>query len=379
MSYGTVFAISGSRGGTPTATLRSGAVLSFGTGTSAGSLQFGTSSSAISHTSESSKVIAGYVTTSSTSGSTSYEPWYFKTTLTGAGQVGGRLLSHTYANVAAGGWVNALKGYMEFGTSGKTTGLASAIVAEMKVANANLGSGGAYMPLEVELVYGGTSVVSAGALNGNHVAFATYRFSGDTDGDFDDNGYLMTVTGLTAGASHVLSAQSVTLRMGVGTTAKYLVMSSAENSLTIPDGVTTGVQIGNATTGILLDGDMTDAIKIAGSNTIVDGIEINACTNGVNIAGATTTGLLIAGASSSSSIALLAKAGTGFNVGSILIAGDQSGTALAYEAMLQAFVWKGLMRPLRLLVETTGWVNMPRIPQVVVLVLPGSLWEHTTR
>jgi hypothetical protein len=100
----------------------------------------------------------------------------------------------------------------------------------MKIANANLGSGGAYMPLEVELVYGGSSVVSAGALNGNHVAFSTYRFSGDTDGDFDDNGYFYTVTGLTAGSGHVLSANSHTLKVGIGTgTDRYLPLSTIEN------------------------------------------------------------------------------------------------------------------------------------------------------
>ena len=42
------------------------------------------------------------------------------------------------------------------------------------------------------------------------------------------------------------------------------------------------------------------------------------------------TGLLIDSNCSSSTIALLAAAGTGFNVASVLIAGDQAGTALAY-------------------------------------------------
>lgn len=267
-------------------------------------ITIGTSSTAESHTSESSKALAGYVTCSATSGSTSYEPWYFKTTMTGAGQVGGRLLSHTYTNVALGGWCNALKGYMEFGTSGKTTGLASAIVAEMKVANANLGSGGAYMPLEVELVYGGSSVVSAGALSGNHVAFATYRFSGDTDGDFDDNGFLMTVTGLTAGSGHVLSANSNTLRMGVGTTTKYMILSSTENSLDL-GAATTPIDLSGAfTTGINIDADGTTGISITSNFTGTTGISIaGTATNSISVTGnatnafATSTGTFTAGLS----------------------------------------------------------------------------------
>lgn len=173
-------------------------------------------------------------TTCASATSTSVEPIYMKSTMTGAGGVGGRATFHMTTGVQLGGWANALKGYSEFTTGGKVTGLGSAVVAEMKLPNESLGSGGAYMPLEVELVYAGSSVVSAGALSGNHVAFSTYRFSGDTDGDFDDNGYWMTTTGLTAGAGHVLSANNHTLKCGIGTsTTRYLVLSQTENGLGI--------------------------------------------------------------------------------------------------------------------------------------------------
>jgi len=172
-----------------------------------------------------------YTTSASTNGGTSIRPVFMYSIMTGAGGVGGRAEFHTYTAAALGGWCNAIKGYLEFGTGGSTSGLASAVVAEMKTQNASLGAGGAYMPLEVELVYGGTSVVSAGSLSGNHVAFSTYRFSGDADGDFDDNGFWMTTTGLTNGANHVLSASSHTLRVGVGTTTRYLVLSATQNGL----------------------------------------------------------------------------------------------------------------------------------------------------
>lgn len=172
-----------------------------------------------------------YFTNAGTSGSTSAEPFYLKSTLTGTGQVGGRSRFHCYTNVSAGGWVNALKSYMEFGTSGKTTGLASSMCVEMYLPNVNLGSGGAYFPLEIEHVSGGTSLVTAGSLSGNHTGFITMVASGDANGDFDDNGYLFTVSGLTSAAGaggHLFATGANTgtiagsLRIGIGTTAYYI-------------------------------------------------------------------------------------------------------------------------------------------------------------
>jgi hypothetical protein len=126
-------------------------------------------------------------------------------------------------------------------------------------------AGGGYMPLEVELVYAGNAVVSAGALSGNHVAFATYRFSGDTDGDFDDNGFFYTVTGLTAGAAHVLSTNSQSLKVGIGTgTTRYLVLSQAEDSLKLAGTLTTGVELGGThTTGVEFSGTFNKCINFA--------------------------------------------------------------------------------------------------------------------
>jgi hypothetical protein len=205
-----------------------------------------------------------YSTCSSTSGSVSAEPLYVKSIMTGAGGVGGRSRFHCVTAVTLGGWVNALKGYMEFESSGRCAGLGSAVCAEMKIPSESIvAAGGGYMPLEVELVYAGNAVVSAGALSGNHVAFATYRFSGDTDGDFDDNGFFYTVTGLTAGAAHVLSTNSQSLKVGIGTgTTRYLVLSQAEDSLKLAGSASIGVELsGTQTTGISIGGTHTTAIS----------------------------------------------------------------------------------------------------------------------
>ncbi len=177
--------------------------------------------------------IALYFTNAGTSGSTNAEPFYLKSEIAGAGQVGGRARFHCYTNVAAGGWINALKSYMEFGSSGTTTGLASSMCVEMVMPNANMGSGGAYFPLEIEYVAGGTSLVTAGSTTGNHAGFIYMAASGDTDGDFDDNGFFMDVSGLTAGTGHLLQASTTeanyaySLRCNIGGTAMYLMLASA--------------------------------------------------------------------------------------------------------------------------------------------------------
>lgn len=197
----------------------------------------GSSSAPLALASYNEKFLRLYFTTPSTNGSYSVEPIYVKTTMAGAGGVGGRSQFHTYSNVASGGWVNGLKGYMEFGSSGRTTGLASGICAELKMPNATVSSGG-YAPLEVEYVAGGTSTATAGSLSGVHAAFIWMQASGDSDGDFDDNGFLFSIKGLTAGADHLLSLTSQTLRLGVGTTTRYLVLSQSQD----------GLGLGNSTT-----------------------------------------------------------------------------------------------------------------------------------
>lgn len=168
-----------------------------------------------------------YVTCASASGSTSAEPFYVKTTMTGTGGVGGRACFHLYTNATLGGWANALKAYTEIGSSGRITGLISAMCAEMLLPNANLGSGGSYFPLEIEHVSGGTSLVTAGSLTGNHTGFIYMAASGDADGDFDDHGFLFHVTGLTDGSGHLFYANKSVpfdayLKIGVNTATYYI-------------------------------------------------------------------------------------------------------------------------------------------------------------
>lgn len=240
-----------------------------------------------------------------------------------AGKTGGRALFHVQSNVALGGWANGVKGYLEFtGTSGRVTGLASGVCAELKMPNTTLASGW-YFPMEIEYVAGGTSTATAESA-GNRVGFIYMRASGDDDGDFDDNGVLFVATSLTAGAGHVLSAGSQTLKVAVGTygseSTRYLVMSDTENSLVmsatpataidIQGASTSGVSINTSTPtqGILISAACsTAAINITGAEAVgiqiatstpVDGILISsACADAIHISGINTaTGVNISGA-----------------------------------------------------------------------------------
>lgn len=101
---------------------------------------------------------AMYFTNAGTSGSTSAEGLYVQHTLTGAGQVGGRSRFHLAANAVLGGWSNAIKGSVTYSTAGRTTGLGSAICAEITLSTNT--TAGTYAPLESELV--ADSAVSTG-------------------------------------------------------------------------------------------------------------------------------------------------------------------------------------------------------------------------
>jgi hypothetical protein len=173
-------------------------------------------------------VMAIYATTSSTSAATSAEPFYVKSTLTGAGQVGGRSRFHCYTNVAAGGWVNALKSYMEFGASGKCTGLASSFCGELVLSEGTTSA--SYCAIEGEIV------MDTGASIGEHTSFFYLNASGAGISAFDTGGTLFHIgDGITAAAGKFCSANYQTLKCYFtdSATTRYLVLSQTENGLGI--------------------------------------------------------------------------------------------------------------------------------------------------
>lgn len=126
----------------------------------------------------------------------------------------------------SGNYVNALKGYVD-ASAGGTTGLLSAVNCEIKMPTA--ACAGAFYPLEVEWV-GQTSTSFGAPGTGSQSGFIYIAASG-TVTDLDDDGVFMSLNGLTAEASHLLSLDMHTLRCTIdnGTYTKYLVMSIAEN------------------------------------------------------------------------------------------------------------------------------------------------------
>jgi len=164
-----------------------------------------------------------YSTCASTNGSNSVEPFYMKSTMTGAGGVGGRARFHMYTNVVLGGWSNALKGYAEYGASGGTTGLGSAVIGELVLSAGT--SSGTYAPLESELV------LESGALTGTATSFLYCNVAGADVATFNTNGFLFELgSGISDTAGGLFEAEVNTdsmsmthvLRFRVGGTSYYL-------------------------------------------------------------------------------------------------------------------------------------------------------------
>ncbi len=200
-------------------------------------LSMGESGSEISYTAGN-PVLSIYATNAGTSGSTSAEPFYLYSVLTGAGQVGGRSRFHTYSNVVAGGWVNSLKSYMEFGSSGGATGLASSICCEMLLPDRAIASGAAasYYPLEIELGVPASCDLTGGP-TGAQAGFI-YMNAYTTPGEFDDHGYLFYLDGVTGGDGHVFDnamsedtspAINATLKININGTEWWIPLSDTKD------------------------------------------------------------------------------------------------------------------------------------------------------
>lgn len=162
-------------------------------------------------------------TSASTDAGTSVEPLTFSSTMTGIGGVGGRAKFSLSANVALGGWSNALKAETTYGASGRTTGLGSAFVAELTLSAGT--TSGTYAPLEVELNLGSNAPI------GTNTSFAYFSANG-TATNFIDSGYLFSLQGLGAAASGKIfqanTAADAThaLKILIGSTPYYIMLTS---------------------------------------------------------------------------------------------------------------------------------------------------------
>jgi hypothetical protein len=142
------------------------------------------------------------ITTTNTATSGTYQPLVVDTTMSGAGADGGRSKFSMSTNVALGSFSNALKAEVTYGASGRTTGLGSAFVAEMTLSAGT--SSGTYAPIEIELNMGGSGST------GTSTSLIYASVNGAAATTFDDNGFIMTLAGLTAGAGDAIATPGAT-------------------------------------------------------------------------------------------------------------------------------------------------------------------------
>ncbi len=147
-----------------------------------------------------------------------------------AGETGRPLSVILDTDVLLGNYANAIKGYVDCGDSGGSTGLLSGINGEIRLPNA--AGRGAYYSLEGEIVFQASSTITPW---GSSAGWLYLGASGDGIADFDTDGRFMAVVGLTPAIGKLLSADMHTLKSTMVVSgvnyAKYLVMSIAENYL----------------------------------------------------------------------------------------------------------------------------------------------------
>jgi hypothetical protein len=170
-----------------------------------------------------------YTTSASTHASNSVEPFYVKSTMTGAAGVGGRARFHMYTNVGLGGWSNALKAYSEYGSSGSTSGMGSAFCAEMYLEAGT--TAGTYAPLESELTG------AAGLSTGTSTSFLYCNIGGSGEATLNANAFFFEIgAGVTGDAGEMWEAESNSdsmsmthvLKVKVAGTTMYIPMNTSK-------------------------------------------------------------------------------------------------------------------------------------------------------
>jgi len=148
-----------------------------------------------------------------------------------ASATGRPLEANLTVNATLGGWSNALKGYVAYGTSGLTAGLGSAVNAEILLSTGT--TSGTYAPLESELV--ANSAVSTGTAT----SFLYCNIAGsDSTGKttLNTNGYFFEIGAGIADTENgmfeaeVVSTVSAThvLRVRIDGTAYYIALNTAK-------------------------------------------------------------------------------------------------------------------------------------------------------
>jgi hypothetical protein len=143
-----------------------------------------------------STAVSNIAVTNATTGSSNAAASTTTLTLTGVGGVGWASKSDLEANVALGAYANGLYGYLEFGASGRVTGLASGVVGEV-VLSAGC-TQGTYAAIEAEIG------MPSGAVTGTNTSFFYLSSYGADKATFDTSGTLFNLAGVTKGSGKFL-------------------------------------------------------------------------------------------------------------------------------------------------------------------------------
>lgn len=205
----------------------------------------------------------------STTGGTNILPLYVNATMSAVGGTGRAIEGKLTVSGKLGAWGNAIKGYLDITrTSAATTGLVSAVCAELKLPNAQL-MGGVYAVLELEWV-GAANTNTFGVLDGAHTTLIYANVGGTDATDFDARGYILEIEGMSDSDGNAWFDN--TLRIAIDDDAWYVPLSTTQGSFTTEHPIvttfaTTAITVGTATTGLLVSGVFTNGISVINTAT----------------------------------------------------------------------------------------------------------------
>lgn len=105
------------------------------------------------------------------------------------------------SDVVLGNWASAILAIVDFSNAatGRVGGMAAAVTGEMHLPNKAGVATGAYFSLDAEIIFPTSTTIGGGT----HAGFLYLAASGAGVGDFDDNGVLFELSGVTSGSTHM--------------------------------------------------------------------------------------------------------------------------------------------------------------------------------
>jgi hypothetical protein len=196
------------------------------TNTTAGAiLKAGTSSVPVATSTASTNFLQVYVNNTATSGDN--RGLYLREYISGAGAGGEAARIFTTINNVAAGTAHGAHISLNFGTSGKVSGLGVALRGTLHVPNVSSWTPGTIAAIQAEIFSDGTNSDTGSA---TEVSFIRVVNDGHANGiaDVDDDANLITISGGSIGAGNLVQAEadetkfSHKIRCKVGSTTLYL-------------------------------------------------------------------------------------------------------------------------------------------------------------